>query len=339
MSFKNFLYNAAFLAFCASMHAQYTEEINSNRPGQSQSAFAVGKTILQAEAGLNGLYEKHDVLRNEAKGGTADLQLRYGAFTENLEFIADMQYRVDNYQDMIYNYYRNDFTRLTLGAKYLVYDPDKYYTPKPNLKSWWANRKFKWRKLIPAVAVYGGVNLLPNNTFSFPEDKVSFKPMIALQHHFGAWVWVNNILFDKVGTKYPSKVWITTITRGFNPHWSGFLEFQAIKSDYYADGIMRAGAAYLAWENLQFDASISTNVKNTPYIAYGGVGVSWRFTADYKDVYLPGKGDREDELNKQKEKEKKEKDKRKKDRDKRRKALQETEFPTETPATPPTGGN
>lgn len=318
MTLKPQLILTALLALGLQANAQYTDEINSNRPGQSQSAFAVGKSILQVETGVNGLYEKHDILNYTAKGVTTDLAIRYGAFDENLEFMADMQYRFDLYEDAIYSYNRNDFSKFVVGAKYLAYDPDKNYNPEPNLKSWWANRKFKWRTLIPAVAFYGGVHIMSNGPYTFPEDKTSFKAMLITQHHFGRWVWVNNFIFDKVGTTYPSSNWITTFTHGISKKASGFFEFQAIKSDYYADGIARVGGTYLIHEDLQVDASVSGNFKDTPTILYGGVGLSWRFDANYKDVLIAGKGDREDEINAQKEKQKKEQDKRKKEKAERR---------------------
>lgn len=312
----------ALLAF-GTLQAQYTEEINSNRPGMSQSAFAVGKTIAQVEAGINGVHEQHSVLNSEANGMTGDLAIRYGAFDENLEFMLDMQYRVDQFQDAIYTYTRNDFSRFTFGAKYLVYDPNKYYAPKQNLYSWKANHKFRWHSVIPAIALYGGFNLMNKNPFTFPEDKISPKGVVILQNNFGRTVWVNNFIIDKVATAYPSMGFISTLTVGFNPGWSGFVEFQAYKSDHYADGVARVGAAYLFSENLQFDASISGNFKDTPAILYGGVGVSWRFTANYQDVMLPGKGDREDLLKEDQEKQKKEKDKRKKEREERKKLLEQ----------------
>lgn len=307
----------ALLLCSAAAQAQYTEEINTNRPGQSMSAFAVGKTVFQVESGINGTMDKHDVLNYESKGVAVDLALRYGAFTEPLEFILDMQYRFDQYSDALYTYNRNDFKNLAFGAKYLVYDPDKNYTPERNVISWHASHKIRWRTLIPAVAVYAGANLIgKNNPYSFPEDKASLKVMAITHHGFGKWMWVNNFIYDKIGTTYPSYGWITTITRGFNPSLSGFFEFQAYKSDYYADGVVRAGAAYLLSTNVQVDASLSGNFKNTPMLLYGGVGFSWRFDANYKDVLLPGKGDRENLLEEDKKKQENEKDKRKKEREK-----------------------
>ena len=77
-----------------------------------------------------------------------------------------------------------------------------------------------------------------------------------------------------------------TLTRGFNEKWSGFIENQGFKSDFYSDAIVRGGAAYLLNKDMQIDASISTNFKDTPSVLYGGVGFSWRYDANYKDVKI-----------------------------------------------------
>ena len=312
-------------------YGQYTDQINTNRPGESMSAFAVGKTVVQIETGIYGIHEKHDVLNYEANGIGLDATLRYGFLMEELELIADVQYQMDQYENLVESYGRHDFRQLVFGAKYLIYDPDKNYNPEPNLYSWKANHKFKWRSLIPAVAAFAGVNIMgKDNPYTFPTDKLSPKLIAILHNHFGKWVWVNNIIADKVMTDYPSIGFISTVTRGFNEKWSGFLEVQGYSSDYYADGVFRLGAAHLLNETMQLDASISTNIKNTPSILYGGFGFSWRFDANYSDILMPGKGDREDELKKQQEKEKADRDKRRKDRKKKR----VDEIQPEEPAAP-----
>jgi len=305
------------ILFCATVaQAQYTDQINTNRPGQSMSGYSVGKTVFQIETGINGTHENHDVLNYEANGIALDLTIRYGAILEQLEFILDTQYRFDQYSDALYTLNRNDFKTLTLGAKYMVYDPNKNYVPVKNVISWKAAHKISYRALIPAIAVYAGFNLVgKNNIYSFPDDKLSPKVMAITHNSFGKWVWVNNFIADKIGTEYPSYGWITTVTRGFNDHWSGFIEFQAYKSDYYADGIARVGAAYLLSDTMQLDASVSSGFKNTPAVQYGGVGFSWRFDADYRDILLSGKGDRENLLDEDKKKAKDEKEKRKRERE------------------------
>ncbi len=317
-----------FLLSCPIINAQYTDQINSNRPGLSVSAFAVGETIAQVETGVYGIMEDHSILNYETKGLGLDLSLRYGAFMEELEFVIDMQYQFDQQEDALYINNRNDFKQFTIGAKYLIYDPDKNYNPEPNLYSWKANHKFKWRTLIPAIAVYGGANLIGgNNPYTFPEDHVSAKLMAITQNHFGKWVWVNNIIFDKFTTEYPSIGFISTMTRGFNEKWSGFIEFQGFSSDYYADGLGRVGAAHLLSDTMQIDASITGNFKDTPSILYGSIGFSWRFDANYKDILLAGKGEREDEYNEEQKKLKEKKDKEREERKKKKnKRLDEVEL-------------
>lgn len=295
--------------------AQYTDQINSNRPGESMGGFSVGKTVMQVETGVYGIKEKHDILNTETKGLGLDLQLRYGAFLEQLEFIADMQYQFDQFEDAIYTTNRNDFRQFTIGAKYLIYDPMKNYNPEVNIYSWKENHKFKWHSLIPAISVYAGVNLTgKNNPYTFPDDGFSPKIMAITQNRFGNVIWVNNIIADKITTDYPSYGIISTLTRAFAAKWSGFVELQGYKSDYYADVIGRVGAAYLLNDNMQLDASISKNFKNTPSILYGGVGFSWRFDADYRDILLPGKADAEKDQSDMDKKMKKQKEKQEKER-------------------------
>jgi hypothetical protein len=86
---------------------------------------------------------------------------------------------------------------------------------------------------------------------------------------------------------------VVTLTRGFNSKWSGFIENQGFKSDFYSDAILRGGLAYLFTDDVQIDASISKSLKNTPSIMYGGVGFSWRYDGNYKEVILSKKPSKE----------------------------------------------
>ena len=112
--------------------------------------------------------------------------------------------------------------------------------------------------------------------------------MLITQNHLGdgKWVFVTNIIADYIGTDYPTYGYVLTLTRGFNDQWSGFIENQGFKSDLYSDSILRGGAAYLLNKNMQLDASVSTNFKGTPSVLYGGLGVSWRYDGNYKEVRI-----------------------------------------------------
>lgn len=290
-------------------YGQHTDEINSNRPGESMSAFAVGKTVFQVETGVFGIKENHDLLKYDANGFGLDVEFRYGAFLENLEFIADIQYLNETFNYPMQVDDRSDFKQSVLGAKYLIYDPNKGYKREVNVYSWKANHKFDWHQLIPAVAVFGGANFTgKNNPFYFsPESEISPKAALILQNHLGdgSWVFVTNIIYNYITTDYPSLSYIITLTKGISPKWSAFVENQGIKSDFYSDAIVRGGAAYLIHRNLQVDASISGNFKDTPSVLYGGVGLSWRYDKRYKEVPLLTKQEKEAEKMAKKSKPKK----------------------------------
>ena len=276
---------------------QFTDEINSNRPGRSMMAFSVGKSVFQTETGLHYVNEDHNTLDYKASGFMAEFDIRWGLFFEQLELIAEFQYQNDNYASELLDKNRSALKKTLLGAKYLVYDPFKNYEEKPNLYSWKANHRFKWRQFIPAIAVYGGANLnFSDNPFNFApvdieEPKVSPKAMIIAQNHFGSrWVLVTNVAYNKIGSDFASIDYIVTLTRGFNKQWSGFIENQGYMGDYYSDGLLRMGAAYLFNKDMQIDASIGKNIKNTPSLFTGGIGFSWRFTKNYKEVKIAKPG-------------------------------------------------
>ncbi|HSD15552.1 MAG TPA: transporter [Flavobacterium sp.] len=290
--------------------AQHTDEINSNRPGKSFGAFSIGKKVIQAETGIYYTKEDHDLQEWQSKGFGLELVARYGAFFEQLEFIAEMQYQKDTYTAPGgFQEDRNGFRQLTVGAKYLFYDPWKNYVEKVNVYSWKAEHKFKWRKLRPAIGGYIGANFNPgDNPYTFPTDpSVSPKVMLLLQNHFGSrTVLTTNLIADKFTTDYPSYGYILTLSHGINQNWSVFLENQGYKSDWYADCIFRGGAAYLIKKNMQVDASVGTSIKNTPSIFIAGAGFSWRFDKSYKPIEIKdGKEVKGDSKGKKVEEEKK----------------------------------
>lgn len=301
--------------------SQYTDVINSNRPGNSMSAFSVGKTVIQIETGINLINEKHDVLEYSANGYSTDFAVRYGFIKEELEAIMDLNYQSDTYYSYDLVKQRTGLKVSTMGFKYLVYDPFKNYQDTPDLYSWKANHKFKWHQFIPAVSAFAGMNLnFSSNPFLYTNEKlsqISPKIMAVTQNIFnGAWVLVTNIYLDKISTKSQSTGYVITLTKGFNAQWSGFIENKAIKGTYYADGIFTIGAAYLFSKNLQMDASLSKNYKTTPSLLYGGFGISWRSDTKYQKVLLKDK----------KKDKKKDNSVKGKDKEKAKKRLDEGQF-------------
>ncbi len=287
------IYLNLIVAFCfvSISKAQHTDDINSNRPGESQGAFSVGKSVLQLEAGVVGIKEKHSLLYTNTQGAYADLNLRYGLLKEQLEFNFQIVYQADLYTRILGTENRSAVKKGIIGAKYMFYDPFKYRSDKPNLYSWKANNRFKWNQFIPSLAVYTGANLNFSSPFAFKnEPPISPKVILIAQNQFSnGFVLVTNIIADKFTTDFPSYGYIVTLTKGIGSRWSGFVENQGYKSDYYADSILRGGATFLLNKNTQIDASLSKNFKDTPSLLYGGMGVSWRYDKNHRSIRLQDK--------------------------------------------------
>ncbi len=271
--------------------AQYTETINSNRPGESQGAFSVGTRVLQVETGFDIGNDTHSLLQTDTDILGYNLNLRYGLFFEKLEINGLMRYQrneVSFISGSASPEVIDGLETVQIGAKYLIYDPYKYASDEVNLYSYHANRRFKWKSLIPALTVYaGGVFDFTNSQFNaIREDGVSPNLALILQHNWGRWVWVNNIIVDRAGTTYPTNSWITTLTHSFNSKLAGFAEYQLIDGDLYADYLVRAGAAYLITKNLQVDLSGLANFKDTPTRWNISAGVSYRLDLHEKDEII-----------------------------------------------------
>lgn len=301
--------------------AQYTDVINSNRPGLSRSAFSVGTNVLQFEVGPYLVNEKHTPLDYEVSGFGADFSIRYGFLFEQLELKMEGTYQNDTFTDKRSNFIqeepRANFKSLSFGAKYLVFDPYKNSEDKPNLYSWKANRQFKWKSLIPAVAIYAGANydFKDNPYTAVGIEGFSPKVMIATQHNFnGGWVFVMNLIKDRIGTNQSDFSYILTLTHAISEQWVIFGETQGIKSDFYADNLLRFGGAYLWDSNFQLDTALTFNTKDTPSVLNITFGASYRLDF-HKDKEIDNGNSAEEEKTR-KTRGKKTKVKRNKNKDK-----------------------
>ncbi|MFQ3341049.1 MAG: hypothetical protein ACI9TK_000706 [Flavobacteriaceae bacterium] len=291
---------------------QYTDQINSNRPGLSIGAFAVGKNVVQAEAGFAFRRYSHSGYNNSTfNGGIGFLSIRWGFIKETLELTYEGQFLIGRLISKIPTtpiiIPKKGFIKNFIGVKYLLYDPFKRER-KANTYSWKANNGFKLRDLLPAVSLTLGSNISfeKNNPFPFnnvfgniyrpiffqnlniPQDKEPFAhirgTLVTQSHFFGTWVFVTNLTYDRYLSKYPEKSYILTLTHTLDPLWSVYFEHQGIKSDLYSDGLFRLGTAYLFSNDIQFEGTIGSSLKTTPHQLSVNIGVSYRldFHKDFK---------------------------------------------------------
>lgn len=283
------------LLFCVSSWAQFTDVINSNRPGQSMAAFSVGKTIIQAEMGLDASRESYAKNDYEVATMGGDLVLRYGAIFEQLEFYGSVNYQKETYTDLStqLDQKHSGIQTVQVGAKFMVYDPMMNYEKKINKYSWKANHKFDWRQFIPAIAVYGGLTINNDAKFYRPllpieqKNTTGLKGMVLTQNQFGRFALITNFGISNYGlANYESVDYVISLTRGINDRWSLLLENQGMNSKVYRNTLFRAGGAYLLAENLQVDAALASSITNEPAFVVANIGCSWRFDANYNEVLL-----------------------------------------------------
>lgn len=270
-------------------YSQFTDIINSNRPGTSSGAFSVGKNILQLENGFYFTNEKHQLLNYDIEGYGTEFKIRYGFLYEKLELIISGNYQSDNLSDNRYNpannINRKNFKKFKIGAKYLIYDPKKGITEKPNVYSYFADKKFKWKNLIPAISVYGGLNIDSKNNPFISSNVSGISPSLAIftQSNFtNRSVITTNVIFERIGSNQNDFEYIISLTHAFNESFIGFIETHGIKSDFYADNKLGFGVAYLFNDNLQLDLGAILNFKDTPKIFQMSLGVSYRLNL-YKE--------------------------------------------------------
>lgn len=259
--------------------AQYTEVINSNRPGFSESPYSVGVGVYQFESSL--FFRKADAVPTFSNPQALGLNLHFrtGLFLEKLEFNLSTSLQQDkiafkNVFESSHN--ETGLGQFTLGAKYLVYKPT--YTDKGKvIRSWNKRHSFDFKRWIPHVAVYAGVNFGSFLNDYHENGGLTPKAGILLQNEFSnQFNLVTNVYYNYIGSDFSEWSYILTATYNFNDHWSGFAEHQALFGKQETQSNLGGGVAYLFNKNLQINASLRATFQEESLGFYSGVGVSYR---------------------------------------------------------------
>lgn len=269
--------------------AQYTDIINSKRPGFSESPYGIGKNVYQLETDF--FYRSSDNLSYYDKPSTfgTSMNIRVGQFLEKLEMNANITYQNDEIQAIAgpnYNHYGiSDFS---LGVKYLIFQ--KEFTDKSKeIRSWVKRTSYDSKRYIPSVGIYAGVhtNFLVNDSFlqkdafiegNSYEDGMSYKGALLLQNDFtDRFVVLTNLIADRITSNNEFYSYIITATYAVNQNWSFFAENQGkYKKKYSPEYQIGGGLAYLISPNLQLDISARTNFFDNYSYVYASTGFAWR---------------------------------------------------------------
>jgi len=259
--------------------AQYTNVINSNRPGFSESPYSVGTGVYQLETSIffrqTSIYPTFS--RPESYG--VDFLFRTSFFKEKLELNLNFAYQNEqvSFQNIFNSSYnKTGFSKLTVGAKYLVYE-QKYTDKSKEIRSWVARNKFDLKRLIPSVAAYAGVNTgIPEDIYK--TNSFSPKAGILLQNDLtNNFNIITNIYYDRIGTELPEFSYIITATFSYNNRWSIFIENQTMLDKIQAQSNIGSGIAFLYNRNIQINSSLRllTDAKSSGF--YSSIGASYRF--------------------------------------------------------------
>jgi hypothetical protein len=264
--------------FCFQIaNAQYTEIINSKRPGFSESPYSIGTNVYQFETGF--FYRNSDnpsILSNPNTYG-GDLLFRYGKFSEKLEFDLNLAYQFDEVKNPLGdNYYIHGLSDLTVGAKYLIRQQE-FSDRSKEIRSFKKRYAFDWKRLIPSIGVYAGVHTKFISK-DYREDEISYKLALLLQNDFtDRLVVLTNLIADKYTTDDEFYKYIVTMTYAIDQNWSFFIENQGRYQDKFSPQYQfGTGLAYLVNENLQIDAAARTNFFDNYTYTYFSTGFAWR---------------------------------------------------------------
>ncbi|CAL2076987.1 transporter [Tenacibaculum sp. 190524A02b] len=277
-----------FLFFCIPLflQAQYTTVINSNRPGLSESPYSVGSGVYQFESSL--FYRKVPITETFSNPQSIGLNLlfRTSFLSEKLEVNLNTSLSKDKiaFKNIFTSSYdKTGLSQFTLAAKYLVYAP-KYDDKSKEIRSWKARHSFDWKRWIPHVGVYAGLNFGSFLTDFHNRGDISPKVGILLQNEFSDKLNViTNLYYNNIGSDFSEYSYIVTGTYNFDDYWSGFAELQGIFEKYETKSSIGAGAAYLFSENLQFNASIRANLERKEMGLTSTIGVSYRLNRHEDD--------------------------------------------------------
>lgn len=279
-----------FFCFSVLMQAQYTEVINSNRPGFSESPYSVGTNVYQFEG--NFFFRNAEAMPTFSNPAAYGLNFAFRTtfFLERLELNVNTSLQNDKiaFKNIFESSYRKfGLSQLTVGAKYLVFEPT-YNDKSKEIRSWKKRHAFDWKRLFPSVAVYVGGNFGEVLSPIHQRGGFSSKAGILLQNEFSnRFNLITNIYYDYINTYNPEISYILTATYNVNTRWSSFIEHQAKFDKIQSQSNWGVGAAYLFTRNFQINTSIRSTFQENITGVYGSLGVSYRIDKhqdSYKEI-------------------------------------------------------
>ncbi|QTD37201.1 transporter [Polaribacter batillariae] len=276
-----------FLVGFRSLYAQYTDVINSNKPGFSESPYSVGSGVYQFESNL--FFRNTSIERTFTRPQSfgIDVLFRTSFFLERLELNTQFSYQKDKvaFKNIFTShYFTSGFGKMTIGAKYLVFQQE-YEDKSKEVRSWKRRHAFDMKRLVPSVSIYLGMNTDFVNDI-YKTGGITPKVGLLLQNNLTRdFNVITNVYYDKIGSDFAEFSYIITATQNFSDQWSAFFENQTIYQKYQTNTNLGAGLAYLYNRDLQINASGRLLLEGKAQGFYAGLGVSYRIN-NHEDSYI-----------------------------------------------------
>lgn len=275
-----------FLFGFSSVYSQYTEVINSNKPGFSESPYSVGTGVYQFESSIFLKNTSIEPTFSRPQSLGFDMLFRTSFFLEKLELNAQVSYQRDKiaFKNIFTShYFTTGLGKFTIGAKYLLFQQE-YEDKSKEVRSWKRRNAFDKKRLIPSVAIYAGINTDYVNDI-YKTGGISPKVGLLLQNNLSSdFNIISNVFYDKIGTDFSELSYIVTGTYNFSDRWSTFFENQTIFQKDQNNTNLGTGLAYLFNKNLQINSSARLVIEGKSQGIYANFGISYRINK-HKDAF------------------------------------------------------
>jgi hypothetical protein len=272
------LFMVFFLVGTVSFFAQYTDVINSNKPGFSESPYSVGRNVYQFESNVFFRNISTEPTFSNPQSLGFDLLFRTSFLLDKLELNAQFAYQRNKvaFKNIFTSqYFASGFSKMTFGAKYLIYQKE-YEDKSKEIRSYRKIHGFDKKRLIPAVAIYLGMNSDVADDM-YKRRSMTPKVGVLLQHNLtNNFNLITNIFYDNIGSDFSELSYIITATQSFGGQWSLFFENQTIFKNSQNNTNLAAGFAYLYSRDLQFNSSGRFLFEGKAQGFYAGLGISYR---------------------------------------------------------------
>ncbi|MDA8594921.1 transporter [Flavobacteriaceae bacterium] len=269
-------------------HAQYTEVINSNRPGFNDSPYAVGTDVYQFELSSTGAYREELYTFNNAFSWGNSLDFHMGLLSQKLE----LHLQIDDTQTWLYessifgnNLETGNLASLYAGFKFLLFQvPLK--DPDLEIRSWKKKTSFDRRRLIPSIGLELGWSTpiyhkdpkdYIGTTFEYEEIhlKAQSSPVVKVmtQNNLSdRWTLLMNLAYEnhKLGAISLGSYYV------ISDKWATFVDY---KGQFDADEnlqLWQGGFAHLINQNTQLNIGFGSNFNWSNEAFYANIGLSWR---------------------------------------------------------------